>query len=256
MNFFKTFIEILINLFTKNQINKNTLLQQNDIKLPVEIKNESDKVMNEENKVKPFISQTQFKKLFPKGRIELISSLNELMKQYDINTFDRVSMFLAQCGHESAEFKTFKENLNYSKKALLAVFGKYFTESSAAKYERNPEMIANRVYANRMNNGNEESKDGWKYRGRGLIQLTGKENYEKFSKFCNKSLEDTISYCETDEGIVLSAIFFWNNNKCNIFADSNDFVALTKKINGGTNGLTNRKKILEKIKEEIKENFS
>jgi len=204
---------------------------------------------------KVLITEKQFMKLFPKGIIELVPELNKLLIKNNIDTLERVVCFLAQCGHESAEFRTFKENLNYSAAALQSVFGKYFSSSKADRYARNPEMIANRVYANRMGNGSEESGDGWRYRGRGLIQLTGKENYQKFSDFCGKSLDDTIKFCEEFEGIVLSAVFFWTITKCNDYADANDFTGLTKKINGGTNGITHREELYVKIKKEISENF-
>jgi putative chitinase len=134
------------------------------------------------------------------------------------------------------------ENLNYSAKGLVGTFKKYFpTEEIAKQYERKPEKIANRVYANRMGNGDENSGDGYKYRGRGLIQLTGKFNYTKFSQSIDLSLDETVKYLETPEGAVASAGWFWDNNKLNRFCDNDDFITLTKRINGGTIGLADRK---------------
>ncbi len=182
----------------------------------------------------------------PKTTLEVLDSYLPHINKFgkDIKLFDnkkRIAAFLAQVGHESGGFNFTKENLNYSAKALQSVFKKYFpTEKDALKYERKPEQIANRVYANRMKNGTEQSGDGWKYRGRGLIQLTGKENYTNFATYINKSLDDTIQYLETTEGAVMSAIWFWDKNNLNTFCDRDDFVGLTRRINGGTNGLADR----------------
>jgi putative chitinase len=170
--------------------------------------------------------------------------LNKLCKQYKItDNHKRLAAFLAQVAHESGGFNFTKENLNYSAKALQTVFKKYFpTEKEALAYERKPEKIANRVYANRMGNGDEKSGDGWRYRGRGLIQLTGRNNYDAFAKFTKRKLTDIIAYLETPEGAVMSAVWFWDTNNLNSFCDKDDFVGLTKRINGGTNGLEDRKK--------------
>lgn len=185
-------------------------------------------------------------KICPKTKKEVLESyvipLNLVCKQYGIlDNNKRIAAFLAQIAHESGGFNFTKENLNYSAKALQAVFRKYFpTEKEALEYERKPEQIANRVYANRMGNGDEKSGDGWAYRGRGLIQLTGKNNYTKFSESIKKSLKDTVSYLETPEGAVESAAWFWDTNKLNSLCDKDEFVTLTKRINGGTNGLEDR----------------
>jgi len=136
----------------------------------------------------------------------------------------------------------FEENLNYSAKGLMGIFKKYFpTEDLANAYARQPQKIANRVYANRMGNGPEESGDGYKFCGRGLIQLTGKQNYTKFAEDLGISLEDTVAYLETSAGAVSSAGWFWDNNNLNQYCDKDDFVTLTKRINGGTIGLEDRK---------------
>jgi putative chitinase len=171
-----------------------------------------------------------------------ITPLNMICKTHGIlDNHKRTAAFLAQVAHESGGFNFTRENLNYSAKALQSVFRKYFpTEKDALAYERKPEQIANRVYANRMGNGDEKSGDGWLYRGRGLIQLTGKDNYSRFAKSIDKKLEEAIPYLETHEGAVASAAWFWTTNKLNTFCDRDDFVGLTRRINGGTNGLADR----------------
>lgn len=176
----------------------------------------------------------------------LHAALITLLPKYDIDTVDRVAAFLAQCGHESLDFTVLRENLNYSAKGLRATFKRYFKDDATAlKYERKPEMIANRVYANRMGNGDEASGDGWKYRGRGAIQLTGKENYSNFAKSIEKPIEETIQYLETLEGALESACWFWKRNGLNKIADKKDIVLMTKRINGGTIGLEDRRKHYE-----------
>jgi putative chitinase len=154
----------------------------------------------------------------------------------------RAAAFLAQIAHESGGFNFVKENLNYSAKGLMGTFKKYFpTEAIAKQYERQPEKIANRVYANRMSNGDEASGDGYKFCGRGLIQLTGRANYTKFSQDLGISLDETVAYLETPEGAVSSAGWFWDQNNLNSYCDKDDFIGLTKRINGGTIGLEDRK---------------
>lgn len=173
---------------------------------------------------------------------KFVEPLNTVGTYY--NLFDntkRMAAFLAQVAHESGNFVYTKENLNYSQSALRKVFKKYFpTDASTQGYARNPEKIANKVYANRMGNGPESSGDGWKYRGRGLIQLTGKNNYTLIAKSLNRFMDETISYLETTEGAVSSAAWFWDINKLSIYADNDDFINLTRRINGGTNGLEDR----------------
>ena len=172
-----------------------------------------------------------------------IEPLNTVGEYYDmfVNT-NRIAGFLAQIAHESGGFNFVKENLNYSAKGLRTTFKKYFLDEATAKrYERKPEMIANRVYANRMQNGDEASGDGYRFCGRGLIQLTGRDNYTKFALALDLSIDDTVAYLETPNGAVASAGWFWDNNKLNQYCDSGDFVTLTKRINGGTIGLEDRK---------------
>lgn len=186
-------------------------------------------------------------KICPKTKSSVLEKyvepLNDTADYYDLNENPkRLAAFLAQVGHESGGFNFVQENLNYNANGLMNIFKKYFPNEQIAKqYERKPEKIANRVYANRMGNGDENSGDGWKYRGRGLIQLTGKFNYTNLSKSLNISLEETVKFLETPEGAVSSAGWFWDTNKLNKFCDNNDFVGLTKRINGGTIGLADRK---------------
>ena len=172
-----------------------------------------------------------------------IEPLNTVAEYYEMNVNPaRLAGFIAQCAHESGGFTAIKENLNYSAKGLMGTFKKYFpNEEIANQYQRQPEMIACRVYANRMSNGPEESGDGYSFRGRGLIQLTGRANYTKFAQDLGMSLEDTVAYLETPTGAVASAGWFWDNNKLNQYCDSGDFVTLTKRINGGTIGIEDRK---------------
>lgn len=177
-----------------------------------------------------------------------VSHLNRYSNEYGINTKLRMAHFLAQTGHESGGFRATRENLNYSAEGLLAVFKKYFTPETAKLYARKPEKIGSRVYANRMGNGPEESGDGWKFRGVGLIQTTGKNNIEALSKKLGMSLDDAIRFAETPEGAVKAACIFWVDNNLNRFADKDDILGLTKAINGGTNGLDDRKELTERAK--------
>jgi putative chitinase len=168
--------------------------------------------------------------------------LHEVAEYYDMYVnMNRAAAFVAQTAHESGGFNFVKENLNYGAKGLATTFKKYFpTEADAKPYERQPEKIANRVYANRMSNGNEASGDGYRFCGRGLIQLTGRANYTKFASDLGISVEDTVAYLETPAGAVSSAGWFWDNNNLNQYCDKNDFATLTKRINGGTIGLEDR----------------
>jgi putative chitinase len=173
-------------------------------------------------------------------------ALNEILPEYQINTPERVAAFIAQCAHESGGFKFLTENLNYRAESLLKVFPKYFkTIDEARAYEKQPERIANKIYANRMGNSDEASGDGWRYRGRGLIQLTGHDNYAFFAGSLGIPVEEAAEYLQTFEGAVQSACFFWEQNKLNDWADKRDILTLTKRINGGTIGLEDRKKHYE-----------
>ena len=167
--------------------------------------------------------------------------LEQLLPDYEINTPKRIAAFIAQCAHESGGFRFLKENLNYKAESLLKVFPKYFPDMATAKaYEKKPEKIANRVYANRMGNGNEASGDGWRYCGRGLIQLTGKDNYSWFAGSIQVSVEEAAEYLQTFEGAAQSACWFWETNNLNKEADAGDIKLMTRKINGGFIGLEDR----------------
>jgi len=167
--------------------------------------------------------------------------LEQLLDDYDINTPLRVAHFVAQCAHESGNFVFIKENLNYKAASLMTVFKKYFpTPELAAQYANRPERIANRVYANRMGNSDETSGDGYRYCGRGLIQLTGRDNYTFFAGSLGISVEEASEYLATFEGAAQSACWFWEQNNLNRFADANDVKGLTRAINGGYIGLEDR----------------
>lgn len=187
------------------------------------------------------------KEICPKTKIDTLDDyvepLNTVAEYYEMFVNPkRVAGFLAQIAHESGGFNFVAENLNYSAKGLMTIFKKYFpNEELANQYARKPEKIANKVYANRMKNGPEESGDGWKFRGRGLIQLTGRDNYTRFAAALDLDIDSTIAYLETPNGAVASAGWFWDNNKLNQFCDKDDFITLTKRINGGTIGLADRK---------------
>lgn len=191
------------------------------------------------------LTASQFGKLFPncKDPEGWVEAMNEVFPKYDITTPKRVAAFIAQCGHESGGWRTFSENLNYSAKSLDAVFGKYFVRAGrdANEYARQPEKIANIVYANRMDNGDTDSGDGWRYRGRGPIQLTGRANYSAFAADMGVDVVDNPDLVSEDKKVALmSAIWFWNKNGLNKFADADDIKTMTKRINGGYIGLEDR----------------
>jgi putative chitinase len=172
------------------------------------------------------------------------NALVAILPEYDIETEHRVAAFIAQCAHESGNFRFITENLNYKWQSLRKVFPKYFPDDAIAQQYANmpnrQEAIANRVYANRMGNGSEASGDGFKYRGRGLIQLTGKTNYENYAMSLEIDVDEAVEHLKTFEGCVQSAAWFWDENKLNTFADRKDIVTLSKRINGGTIGLEDR----------------
>jgi putative chitinase len=194
------------------------------------------------------ITESQLKELIPRNRYvsNWCKALNILLPDYEINTPERIAAFLAQCIHESGGFEFLRENLNYKATSLIKVWPRHFPNLEiASQYERNPQKIANRAYANRMGNGDESSGDGWRYCGRGLIQLTGKHNYQAFAESIETAVEEIPEYLETFEGAVQSACWFWETNNLNSLADRRDIVGLTKRINGGTIGLEDRKKHYE-----------
>lgn len=194
------------------------------------------------------ITNLQLKKVFP--RIEMVDcwvdELNKQLEEAGITTKEQVAMFLAQCGHETGGFTRFTENLNYSAERLLAVFPKYFkTRADAEKVARRPQEIANIVYANRMGNGDSKSGDGWKYRGRGLIQLTGRQNYVKFTNYIKKpELLEKPDEFNTIHYYIQMAIWYW---KVNALETISNIETVTRRINGGLNGIEDRKKLFKQI---------
>ena len=168
-------------------------------------------------------------------------SVHVMLPKYEINTAARVASFIAQCAHESLNWTVLQENLNYRWTSLRKVFPKYFpTDALAKSYAHQQMQIANRVYANRMGNGGEASGDGYRYRGRGLIQLTGKNNYRAFGDSIGMELADVPDYLTTFDGALESACWFWTINDLNSYADSGDIKAQSRRINGGYNGLADR----------------
>jgi putative chitinase len=191
------------------------------------------------------ITVEQFSHMFPRNKDPQgwTKALVEVLPTYKIDTPERIASFLAQCGHESAGFTVLQENLNYSADGLNKIFKKYFpTLESAQPYARKPEMIANRVYGGRMGNGDEASGEGYKFRGRGPIQLTGKDNYAACSDFLfqDDTLLQNPDMLLDPEYALHSACWFWWKNDLNNYADSADLVTMTKRINGGTIGLEDR----------------
>jgi putative chitinase len=194
------------------------------------------------------IPPSSFKLENLKGHVPdaVIAQIPDTAAKFNITTPLRLAHFLSQCGHESGGFKAVNENLNYSAKGLMGTFKKYFpTEDLAKRYERKPDLIASRVYANRMANGDEASKDGFKFRGRGYIQLTGRDNYTKFSKFIGEDCVNGSDLVATKYPLA-SAAFFFDSNKlwsiCDKGADEATVTAVTKRVNGGTIGLSDRLK--------------
>ena len=192
------------------------------------------------------LTKEQLKQLLPKNPYidNWYSALSQLLPEYNINTPQRIAAFVAQCAHESGNFMVLKENLNYRAVTLRKIFPKYFpTDALANEYASKPnkqEAIANLVYANRMGNGPPESGDGWRYAGKGLIQLTGKDNYTWFAASLQIPVEEASEYLLTFEGAAQSACWYWEQNNLNRFADANDVKGLTRAINGGYIGLEDR----------------
>jgi len=188
----------------------------------------------------------QLKQLLPKNPYveHWHRALAQLLPDYDINTPQRIAAFVAQCAHESGGFTALKENLNYKTVTLRKIFPKYFPDDAIANHyaslPNKQEAIANKVYASRMGNGDEASGDGYRYCGRGLIQLTGKNNYQSFADSLEMNVEDVPEYLATFEGAAQSACWFWESNNLNQWADKGNILTLTKRINGGTIGLDDR----------------
>ena len=197
------------------------------------------------------ITLEQFSAMIPRNKNpeEWYDAAQQLFKAYDITTDLRIAGFMAQCAHESADFTRLEENLNYSEKALNSVFGRYFGEGKrdAKDYARDPKKIANYVYQDEFRSkrgalGNTDDGDGWRFRGRGIKQLTGRNNYTAFGKSVDMSAEEAAEYVATPAGAIESACWFWKTNKLEKYADADDNLGLTKKINGGTIGLEDRDK--------------
>jgi len=188
----------------------------------------------------------QLKQMLPRNPYvaDWHEALSKLLPDYDINTPRRIAAFVAQCAHESGGFMVLKENLNYKPATLRKIFPKYFpTDAIANDYASrlNKQMhIANRAYASRMGNGDESSGDGWRFCGRGLIQLTGRNNYQAFADSLEMNINDVPEYLATFEGAAQSACWFWETNNLNKWADSGDIKELTRRINGGYIGLEDR----------------
>jgi putative chitinase len=195
------------------------------------------------------VTVEQLHEMFPQAKRENLEkyhdALNAAFDEFEINTPQRQAMFLAQVAHESGNFSAVSENLNYKAETLAKVFPKYFHDRDPNDYAKQPEKIANLVYGGRMGNGDEESGDGYRYRGRGLIQLTGKNNYDACGDDLDVDLTENPDYLTTPEGAVRSAAWFWDTHDLNEVADAGDILKCTKKINGGTIGLEDRTKHYE-----------
>ena len=197
------------------------------------------------------LTESHFTALFPRAKNpqDFTLYLRHILAENDISTQRRVSAFLAQTGHECGGYRVFIENLNYSADALNRVFAKYFKNCGvdATAYHRKKEKIANRVYANRMGNGDEASGDGWKYRGRGIIQLTGKANYTAFSQDTQIDvISDPDKILYDIQLLILTGVWYWKRNDLNKYADNGDMEGLTRRINGGLNGYEHRLELWNK----------
>ena len=177
--------------------------------------------------------------------MNLQTKYKSLFERYGLTTKLRIAHFMAQIEHESG-LKPISENLNYSASGLIRVFRKYFTDIQAIQYANQPQKIANRVYANRMGNGNESSGEGWKYRGRGFIQITGKINYHQLANDTDLDCLKNPDLLLEEANAMISALWFWNKHGLNKLADKDDLKGITKKINGGYNGLSHRQELLNK----------
>ena len=188
------------------------------------------------------ITQQQLSAMLP-GNLYIehwCEALNKILPDYDISTPARMAAFIAQTAHESGGYTALHENLNYQAASPCRVWPSHFNAGNADQYAHNPERIANRAYSGRMGNGDEASGDGWRFCGRGLIQLTGKSNYQAFADSVQMSIDDVPAYLQTFEGAIQSACFFWENTNLNAVADTGDIERMTKIINGGTLGLEDR----------------
>lgn len=209
--------------------------------------------MNNFTKIIPYEVMEKFfyKGLSEEDKRSIYDNIGKYSDYAELTTIDRCASFLAQVTHESMDFRYRYENLNYTAERLMEIFPKYFpTKELANAYAKKPNMIANRVYGNRkdLGNGDEFSEDGWNYRGRGYIQITGKNNYTKCSEDLDMDIDVLLNYLDGIEGSVHSAIWYWKSRNCNSYIDNGDIVAQTKIINGGYNGLEDRKYRFQTIK--------
>lgn len=178
--------------------------------------------------------------------------INKYAEAFKVNTPLRIIHFLAQVAVESAELRFVEENLNYSSSGLLKVFPKYFNKNTALVYARKPAKIASRVYGNRYGNGNEASGDGWKYRGRGLFQLTFKANYQAYKAYCGVDVVSKPELVAEPDNAVRSTFWYWWKHCLNAYADADNVIAIRKKINGGTNGLASAQQYVARGKKAFK----
>lgn len=203
------------------------------------------------------ITRTQLLRAYPDlhkpGLDSFVASFNQWAIPFGIDTPLRIAHYLGQVIFEAQYLKRTEENLNYSADGLLKTFGRYFTTATAKEYARQPERIANRVYANRMGNSSEASGDGWKYRGRGYIMLTGRENYLKFSKsdVCTEDVVENPDLVAKFPLNQIASMWYWETHNLNALADRDDTDAITKAINGGNNGIAERKFLLRRFKKEF-----
>lgn len=197
------------------------------------------------------LSEAQLAKMIPTNKEvgEWCKTLNEMLPKYGITSPRRIASFISQCAHESGDFRLLEENLNYKEETLLRVFPRYFGpgKQNAAEYAKNPEKIANYVYMDKNRSasgalGNTQEGDGWRFRGRGLKQVTGRSNYTTFGKAIGKTAEEVAEYLETKEGALVSALWYWQSRGLNEVADTGDVAKVTKIINGGDIGLPDRRK--------------
>ena len=206
------------------------------------------------------VTAAQLRQIMPQAGAntdKFAGSLNAAMQKYQINTPARIAAFLAQIGHESGQLSRVVENLNYSAERLAAVWPNRYRSGGkpnalAMQIARNPQAIANHTYANRMGNGSVESGDGWKYRGRGLIQVTGRGNYATYSSSLNLPLIERPELLEQPEHAAMSAAAYWAKNSLNRLADAGDMRYITKIINGSYNGLSDRLALWERAKKVLK----
>ena len=197
------------------------------------------------------IREDQLYQIIPNAKFGVAvwqSLFEEMLPIFDITSNDRIAAFLAQSAVESASYTKLSEDLNYKATTLMRTWPKRFpTLEIANQYAGNPEVLANYVYGSRLGNGAPETGEGYLYRGRGLFQLTGKENYSKFANYANISVEEAATYLETPKGALHSALWFWDIHNLNILADSQDMVGMTQVINGGQNGIDDRTRLYDKI---------